>query len=115
MNSRGMRVIVDLFGQVWGAPRLGRGRFGLVTGSEKNFGAALVKLIQPPTLHPLGTDGVPYPALPWPSGASIVEKPVSSPPATPPQIASLTTTAAMEVAAGAPNTSGRDRLTMGSS
>ena len=71
------------------------------------------ELIAGPT-QVLGRDGVPYPALPWPSGASIVEKPVSSPPAPPPQIASLTTTAAMEVAAGAPNTSGRDRLTMGS-
>ena len=41
------------------------------------------ELIAGPT-QVLGRDGVPYPALPWPSGASIVEKPVSSPPAPPP-------------------------------
>ena len=62
----------------------------------------------------LGRDGVPYPALPWPSGTSSVEKRVSSPTAPPPpQIASLVTTAAMEVATGARRMSGQDRLAMG--
>ena len=37
MNSEGMGVIVDLFGKVWGAPRLGRGRFGLVGGSKNTI------------------------------------------------------------------------------
>jgi hypothetical protein len=41
------------------------------------------ELIAGPT-QVLGRDGVPYPALPWPSGASIVEKPVLSPTAPPP-------------------------------
>ena len=40
MNSEGMRVIIDVFGQVWGALRLGRGRFGLVAGSENAISVA---------------------------------------------------------------------------
>ena len=61
----------------------------------------------------LGRDGVPYPALSRPSGTSSFEKCVSSPTAPPPQIASLVTTAVMEVATGARRMSGQDRLAMG--
>ena len=56
---------------------------------------------------------MPYPALSRPSGTSSVEKRVSSPTASPPQIASLVTTAVMEVATGARRMSGQDRLAMG--
>ena len=52
-------MIVDLFGQVWGAPRLERGRFGLITGSENaisNATAGIKILVSSghfdPTAHP---------------------------------------------------------------
>ena len=77
MNSRGIRVIVDLFGQVWGAPRLGRGRFGLITGSENaisNATAGIKILVSSGHFDPTAHPAPPHTKPPVPTSNQVVPR-----------------------------------------
>ena len=77
MNSEGMGVIVDLFGKVWGAPRLVCGWFGLEAGSYgtiSNATAGIRILVSSGHFHPTAHPEPPHTKPPVPIPNQVVPR-----------------------------------------